>query len=272
MVNKQQKETILKQLQNPEDKLDFSKIYDKVFICIKNRVTVFSSFLNPVKAEVFCNIFEKYFGDEIKAVFFGGYEDCERGIIGLFPVEYAEDEEELFSQFQIDCIKISHNAKFVKTPSHRDYLGSIIGLGITRDVIGDILIKEEYAVMFCDSSISSYIEMNLEKVGRASVKLSMIYGEELEKLLPQKEVKEYRIIVASLRLDVVISACFKLPRSKAKEYIDKEKAFINWKVVSNTSKIVEMGNIITLRKKGRCKVVEIVGNTKKDRIVLLVEM
>lgn len=283
MVDKKQKEIILKQFQNNEDKIDFSKIYDKVFVCIKNRIAIFSDFINPIKAETFCNIFNKYFHDEIKVVFFGGYEDCERGMIGLFPLEHLEylehlenidegNQDKILEQFPIDCIKISHNSKFVKTPSHRDYLGSIIGLGITRDVIGDILIKEDYAVLFCENSISSYIEINLEKVGRACVKLKIVSGDELQEIIPQKEVKEYRIIVASLRIDVVISACFKLSRSKAKEYIDKERAFINWKVVKSTSKVVEMDDIITIRGKGRIKVKEIVGNTKKDRIVLLVEM
>lgn len=267
MINKQ---TILKHFQTDKEKMDFSKIYDKVIICTKNKIPTHSDFLDPAKCEDFTSIFKKYFSDDLDVELYGGHSDFERGIIGFYPKNYYDDST-LKEEFPISAIKIAHNSKFSKTPLHKDYLGSVIGLGLTREVIGDILIQEDFAILFCQTNILSYIMMNLEKIGRTSVKLEEIPNSKLCDLLPTKETVESKIIVSSLRLDVVISACFKISRSKAKSFIESERVFVNWKTVTNTSKNIELGDFITLRKAGRCKILDVVGTTKKDRIVLLIE-
>ena len=245
---------------NPDEKLLFAKVLNQVYFCQKRHEKAFSDFLDPARIEQFTQIIRSEFN--IKLHSFGGYENAERQMIGFFP-DYLDEQD---YQFPIEALEITYNKKFSKDLTHRDYLGSILGLGIDRSKVGDILLAESSTIFFVDQDISSYILMSLEKV--ANTKISVKRKDILEISELAKEEKQLNIIVSSLRMDSVVSAAFHISRAKSADLIRAEKVFVNWKPITNISKNISMGDIITLRGHGRAKINEVVSKTKKDRLVI----
>ena len=196
----------------------------------------------------------------------GGFPDAERKIACF------GDENEIYYPPQppivIICIE-PLSAKFSDDLTHRDFLGSLIGLGIKRETLGDIIIKDNVGYLFCLESISKYIVDNLIKVRHTSVSCTVCDALP-DNILP--EPTEKMVIVSSLRLDGIISAVYNLSRSKSSALIDGEKVFINGKLTISSSKVIEMGDTISVRGYGRCRCTEILGNTKKDRIRILCQV
>ena len=227
----------------------------------RRRSTVFSSqFMDPYKAYKFKSILSVE--RELNLVLYGGYDMSERLKLGFFP-GYEEFEPD-FNSFPISAIEIKYNSQFSSRLTHRDFLGSILGLGITREKIGDIILEDSRAVAFADNDIADYICVNLDKVKRTKVKCKV-----LQDYKPRvNEIAEKKFTVASLRLDAVLSNAFNISRGKISDLIKGEKAFLNWKNEVSVSKTVAENDIITLRGYGRIKIIEIIGNTKKDRILI----
>lgn len=258
MINKQK---ILSNITNKEDKILFSKILDQLSFCEKNYESTFTEFMPILKYLEFNTIISKeYFN--INILNFGGFEEAERVIIGFFP-EYIEHS---FNDFPISVLEISYNEKYSKELTHRDYLGSILGTGIDRCKVGDILLKDNKAICFLCNDIIDYVHINLEKVASTKVKTKVLKLEECN--IPKPKLEEKNIIVSSLRLDAVLSSAFNISRGKISDYIKGEKAFVNFVIQSNGAKNVKENDIITLRGVGRIKVLKTMGKTKKDRIIL----
>lgn len=252
------RDKLLKSAADEDERLLMSKAVDRANAAIKSFAPEFTVFMDPFKAHSIADAF-KYERD-IKIMTYGGYEDSERLKIGFFP-EFTECDAALFP---ITPVKISYNANFSRKLTHRDFLGSVLGLGITREKTGDIILDEGQAVIFADSDIADYIAVNLERVAHTKVSTRI-----LECFTPKpKESAEKKLTVASLRLDAVLSNSLNISRGRAADLIKGEKAYINWKSETSVSKAVGEGDIITLRGYGRVKITEIMGTTKKDRILL----
>ncbi|WP_250278922.1 YlmH family RNA-binding protein [[Clostridium] colinum] len=258
MINKQD---FLNNISNKDDKILFSKIIDQLIFCKKNYENTFTDFLPILKYLEFNTLLSKYYIQE-NIMIFGGFSDAERVIIGFFP-EYIEPNN---NDFPISVLEITYNKKYSKELNHRDFLGSILGLGIDRSKVGDIVINDDKAICFLYNDILEYVNINLEKVSSTKVKTKILTLEECN--IPKPKLEEKAIIVSSLRLDAVLSGAFNLARGKISDYIKGEKAFVNFVVNINGAKNVKEDDIITLRGVGRIKVLNIIGKTKKDRIIL----
>lgn len=254
------KQELLKHVKKPEEKLWFAKALEQAYYCMKNYEPCFTDFSDPLKIGELINLIGKK--HEFAAMAFGGFEGSERLMAGFFP-DFCEPSED---SFPIKAVEIKYNEKFSKKLAHRDFLGSILGLGLSRDKIGDILIFEGFAIAMVSDDIADYICHNLEKVSHTAVDARIVDAKEIEFLKPKADEKT--IIVSSLRLDSVLSGAFNLSRGKIADYIAAEKAFVNWRSESSASKNVSAGDVITLRGVGRIKINEISGKTKKDRIVV----
>lgn len=254
------KQEFLKRIKKPEDKFWYSKALEQAYSCIKTSDFAFTDFSDPLKIGEVVAFLKDENKFSIKA--YGGFDNSERLMLGFYPA-YLEMK---YSDFPIKAIKIEYNEKFSKNLTHRDFLGSILGLGIKREKIGDILAFQGYCIVFVEVTIADYISYNLEKVRHTKVKSSIVQPEKLADI--EVKMEERTIIISSLRLDAVVSGAFGISRSKAAELINADKAFLNWQNETNTSKSVSEGDILTLRGTGRIKVDEIAGKTKKDRIVL----
>ena len=240
----------------------FAKILDRFFLCKTRLKPAFTDFYDPAKWTTFLNIIQhKYKSENIQALTFGGTADCERRMLGFFPFT----DTTLLTSFPIKRLRISHNTKFNKGPRHQDYLGSILGLGFDRGKIGDIFLMPEsgYADVFVYDDIAEYICGQLDKVGKVPVKVQE--SPEDGPQLTHTET-ESQINVASLRLDVIAAAIFRLSRGQISALIGAEKVFVNWTPCTDKGKQIKLGDMVTVRGHGRARIGEVLGNTKKGRL------
>ncbi len=197
---------------------------------------------------------------------FGGYDDSERVVACFGDREYFTD----FEDFPIKCILIEPvNQKFADALTHRDFLGSLMGLGIRREMLGDIIISENCGYLFCIDTVAEYILDNLKQVKHTTVKLT-VTDEVPVNALPTPENME--TTVTSERLDVLVAAVYKLSRSKVKVLCDSEKVYVNGVVKNNSSYMVNENDKISVRGYGRFVYKGILRHTKKDRLAIKLEI
>lgn len=258
------KPQLLKGITDDEERILYARALDKAFLAERSGRAQFSDFMDPRKAGVFCTLADKERSLGAKRLLWGGFEDAERRMIGFFP-DYEEPSRE---NFPIVCIRIAYNGKFSRELTHRDFLGSVLGLGINREKVGDILVEDESACIFVRDEVSDFICTGLERVGRTKVKTELVgtYSGQA------KQGEERRITVASLRLDAVLSGAFNISRGKTSDMIRAEKAFVNWTPASGGSGSVAEGDMLTLRGIGRVRLKKIEGTTKKDRVAVVLEI
>ncbi len=241
----------------------YIRINDMARSCVNKNNYVFSDYFNPSEAEYVFKAVDKLY--DVKYMVFGGNDQCERRIIGFCPVYLA-----LYEQlFPLNAVKIGLNKKFSTDVSHRDYLGSIIALGIDRRKIGDILIFDGSAICYVKKEISDYIASNITKIGKNSVAFTEVLNiGEFELKEPKTEEKSFT--VPSLRLDVIAGGAFNIARGKIKNIIESERVFVNFVTETSVSKNINENDIITVRGFGRIKVLSVNGRTKKERISITV--
>lgn len=195
--------------------------------------------------------------------FFGGYDYAERQVLGIFP---AYDTANIFP---IGCLKINVKTGIGKPLSHRDFLGALLGLGLERDTIGDIMIKPFGAYVIVKSNMMDYISYSLTGIGKyQNLEIAEVCFEELE--LETPKLKEINTTVASLRIDVVTAAGFGLSRTACTKLIQNDKAACNGITVSS-SYVLKEGDIVSLRGYGKIRLKQLNGITKKDRFHICIE-
>ena len=240
---------------NSEDKEWLSRIEDLSLNASTKNVLKFTKFCDEKliyiakysKLSVFSN-----------SLVWGGYEEFERGIIGFFP-DYQEPDSSLFP---ISLLKITGAFGC----NHRDFLGSLLGLGINRDMIGDILVCDDCCFVFVHSTICDYITFNLTKVANKHV--SVCCEEDISRL-PERKFEEICGTVSSERLDCFVSLFTHKSRSDTQKLITSEKVFVNHHVCTNASLKLSEGDVVSVRKYGKARLFKIGGETKKGRIRLI---
>ena len=223
--------------------------------------TVFSDFLGLSEiSEISAMRFS------VPVTLWGGYENAERCVACFGDREYFADK----SDYPIKCILIKPvNPKFADNLSHRDFLGSLMGLGIRREVLGDIIISENKGYLFCLETIADYIIENLTQVRHTTVECELTENIPTD-ILPQPENLE--IIVSSERLDVIVSAIYKMSRSQVLPIFHTEKVFVNGAVKTSPSVTVNVNDKVSVRGFGRFIYKGVLRTTKKDRLVIGVEV
>ena len=182
------------------------KIIDKANGCLKNYDVRYSDFLNPFEVENAKAILNS--NDDLKYSVDGGYDESERKIVFIYPfyMEYEDIDETL------RFIQIEGNFKF-KSISHKDYLGSLLSLGIKREKIGDIIIHENFCQVIVSFDICDFILMNLEKVSNNNVKLKEISREDI--IYSKPKYKDVSFTVTSSRIDCIISGLYNISRQES---------------------------------------------------------
>lgn len=233
------------------------RIIDKANGCLKNYDVRYSDFLNPFEVENAKSILNS--NDNLKYTVDGGYDESERKIVFIYPyyMEYEEISEKL------RFIQIEGNFKF-KSISHKDYLGSLLSLGIKREKIGDIIIHESFCQVIVTYDICDFILMNLDKVARNSVKLKEISRNEI--LYNQPNYKEVNFTVSSSRIDCIISGIYNISRQESVKLINNEKVHVNYEKITSCSKEIKSESLISVRGKGRFQIVNIGDLTKKGKL------
>ena len=247
------KETLLKGIENREA---VTRIIDQAEIAIKTWEIVVSDFLSPpIVAEV-QNAFQKL--TEVEILVWGGYPQAERQRIGIARPEIPLDQ----SYIPLAALDIAGNFLF-DPATHRDFLGAILGAGIVREKIGDIIVLgERGGQVIVVPEMVEFLETSLTQVRSVPVKTQRIELSEL-KIRPPK-TKEMTTVEASMRLDAIASAGFGMSRSKMADAIKSGDVRVNWKEITQASYEVDSGDLIAVRGKGRLEVGE-VSITKKQR-------
>lgn len=216
----------------------------------------FSRFVSPHELEVFRS--QVRLSPFVSSLSFGGAADCERKMIGFFP-DYFEPDE---SAFPITPLLLSG----VEGLTHRDILGAVLGLGIKRELTGDIFVEEDRAVIMCDSSIADFLLLSLKTVGRNKVEVSVCPQDVIPALHHPFALS--RSVVASLRLDAVVGAMAHVSRGDAQALILGEGVNLNFAPCTDTAKKVKEGDVFSIRHHGRFVLESVTGETKKGRIAI----
>ena len=194
----------------------------------------------------------------VKIILWGGYEEAERRMAGFFPAEWESTPD-----FPVRCVKVAAAApKFAGELTHRDYLGAILHLGTDRSVIGDILVQDGAAYVFCQEKIAPFLEEELVRVKHTDVRTKICAPDSL----PAVKTVEVTDTAASLRLDVLVASAFRLSRSAASAQIVSGLVFVNGRQILSNSFAPKEGDIISLRHQGRFRFEEAGSVTKKGRI------
>lgn len=188
----------------------------------------------------------------------------------FYPEKFSKDIIEKNYEYIMKVIEIILPNELQGAYTHRDYLGGLMKLGIKREKVGDIVVFQEGAHIIVLDEISKFVHENISSLTRFSK--SNIQVREIHEL-HKKEIKteEIEIIVSSLRLDNIVSELAKTSRTKAEIIIREARVFLNFENILKNSKAVKEGDIITIRGKGRFKILKVLGNTKKGRIILSIE-
>lgn len=193
----------------------------------------------------------------VRFAFWGGYEEAQRVMLGCFP-DWADGDE-----FPLTAVTFKYRP--ADTVSHRDVLGSLMGLGFKREAVGDILIGNGYSVAFVSEDIADYIVSQLEKIGRVGVTAHVGFEGELPK---SDTLADFSVTVASLRLDCVVAAIVGISRGAAAEKITQGFVSVNSFATEKITLTVNEGDIITVRGKGKFIIGSDGGTTRKNRVVL----
>lgn len=197
---------------------------------------------------------------------YGGMEDAQRCMVRFGNASDLGYEQE----FPIACLKIEPAVpKFAQPLSHRDYLGALMGLGIERELLGDILTDTAGACLFCADHIADYIRENLTQVSRTNVRV-LALSEPPEQLKPK--LREMHLIVPSERLDAVLAEVWKLSRSRSQNLFPAGKVFVNGKQWEKSSYIVKPGDRISVRGFGKFIYAGSTGTTGKGRCRIRVDL
>ena len=199
----------------------------------------------------------------VTAKSFGGYHEAER-----VRIAFARDDYDGPIDFDVTLLSVTWDGRY-RLIGHRDVLGALMGLGIDRAVLGDILMQGAGCQILVDTAMAEWVKENFLKVAMVPVKVEEIPIDQL--VPPKKTAKEVRATVASLRLDAVGAAGFGISRSKMAQAVEDERTEVNWQPAKSASQAVKVGDVISIRGRGRIEIKEETGTSRKGRTGLLID-
>ncbi|MGG5738544.1 MULTISPECIES: YlmH family RNA-binding protein [Bacillus cereus group] len=214
-----------------------------------------TDFLDPRQQQIVSMVIGQ---GEVAVRFDGAMPESERKRALIYP-DYLELNEE---EFQVEVLEIDYPSKFY-TLEHRQILGAFMSLGLTREKCGDILLQENRAQIAVAKEVASYIEMNLQSIGKVKVSLTPVQAEQI--LCVGEKWGEKSGTVSSLRLDVLLAEMLHISRQKVQPLIKGGLVKVNWKTVEQTAYECFPGDVFSVRGYGRSKIFSVEGKTKRDK-------
>ena len=203
----------------------------------------------------------------VRTFMYGGYDEAERRMLVCvprdLPVSDGEAVEGLLRVLRVKLPAISREL------SHRDYLGSLLGLGIERRLTGDILVRDSGADIIIVPGIEEFLLKELHRIGSVEVKSEAADVSDL--IVPEARFEYIRDSVSSIRLDSVVSSAFRLSRSKAAEAIRKGLVSVDHAECIKPDAAVPEGSSIVLKGKGKAVLEETGGESRKGRIRIVIK-
>lgn len=243
-----------------DERLLLGRIWDKWEQCQHRNIPVVTGFLSPQEQALARRLLQAM-GVYSGYLFWGGYDGAERCQLHFLP-NWQEEAED-----SIRLLRCSFYEE--KALTHRDFLGSLMGLGLTREKIGDILVMDQSADILVGESVSDFLLTNWNEAGRIKLKVTL---QDLHCLhIPQQQTKEIRDTVPSLRLDCVVASGFSTSRTKAAEAIAAGRVQVNWTACQKSDATVSEGDVISVRGMGKCRLESVGKITKKGRVFVTLQ-
>lgn len=265
-----EKETMLQIGKNKEEKYFLSQVLDKVQETKKTRKGTVSSFFDEYQKSLAKKVMEKQ--QDVLFAFWGGYEEAERTILICYPENWDEVMQEKWKRKEapLQVIRITLPKMLQGSYQHRQYLGAVMKLGIEREMVGDILVREQGADIIVKKEMANYLMNHLSMLTRfQKADVTLVPIEEIKQV--EKKVKEFTIIVSSMRADAIVAELLHTSRQKAVDVIKEERVFVNFEKIEKITKELKIGDKITVRGKGRFYLKEQLRTSKSGKIILSVE-
>lgn len=250
---------------NGEERMLLARVLDKAEAARNRSVPAYTHFLSPGERAAAESLLAACGRPPCR--FFGGFEGAERTVCGFAP-DWMEPED-LFAgeDSPLTALRLCFHES--ARLSHRDFLGAVLGLGLTREKLGDMLVSGDHCDLLLLKETAPVVLSQLEQVGRYPVKGREIALSELEVRPP--EVRTIRDTVAALRLDAVAASGFSLSRGKAADLIAAGRVAVNHREVLKPDRAVARGDVISCRGLGKFVIAEITGLSRKGRTMIVLE-
>lgn len=258
-----------------EDRVLVAKFWDMAERVGQHGQTEFSGFLDPGQ-RVLIQGYRHLWPVELSG--FGGYEQAERQIMAAvgrrdesgarrLMADHAADQTLSVDIWPLVAVQVGGGFQFAKV-SHRDYLGSLLSLGLKRELFGDILVLSTGCQVVLHEQALSFVLSNWSSVGSVGIEVRQIEFSQLQ--LPERERVERTATVATLRLDAVVAVAYGLSRSKAADLIRAGKVKLNYRPEVRTDRQVDQGAVLSLAGLGRAELLEVGGASKSGRLFIKV--
>lgn len=255
------KQEILRALaKNDDDRILLAGALDKLDICRSRSYQTNTRFLS-MRERALVEHAVRLAGGTAECLFFGGYAEAERTAAVFFPGYFSA--EDAISEENSPVVLLRAEKHAADTLTHRDYLGALMGLRVSREMLGDILLCDHGAELIVQRDIAPFIAMHFVQAGRKRLHVSPVPLADIR--LPVIEETLGEGSVASMRLDSMVALIFALSRGSAQEFIAKGLVFINQQPCLKPGQDVDTGDRITVRGKGRARILSLGGTSRKGR-------
>ena len=248
-----------------EERTLLARVLDKLELAQNRGVPAHTPFLTPGEQASAADLLAAWGNPRYAA--FGGYEGSERNIL-YFPPDWQEPEDAL-SDPEGPLAALEGTFPNGASLTHRDILGALMGLGVRRDTVGDILVGEESCDLLALPTVAPFLRDNFVSAGRVKLRVTEIPLDQLR--LPVQHRKELHDTVAALRLDSVLAVGFSISRSKAAQLISAGRCAVNWQDTTKGDLTLRAGDVISCRGLGKCRLTQVGGLSRKGRINITVE-
>jgi len=246
-----------------EDRLLLAKVLDRAAQAEERNIPACTDFLSPQQQMMAGDLLRLAGIPETAWLRQGGYQGAERNIL-LFLPDWMEPET---AEPPLRCLRAAFRTE--DRLSHRDILGSLMGMGIVREKVGDILVSPESADLIVLDTVADFLLSSWNSAGRARLTVTEIPAAHLH--IPEVRCEEVRDTVSSLRLDAVAASGFSLSRGKAADLIASGRVQLNHRECVKPDHAVAQGDVLSCRGLGKCVLTEVGGPSKKGRILIVLE-
>ena len=245
-----------------KEEVQFQKRLEELAsLSYQRQIPVYTHFLNRNELHILHTV-----ADGWKHLFFqtsGGYEFAERQMAVFTPDALLFEVNYPFTAL---CVRPSM-PKFAEDLTHRDYLGAILNLGIDRNRLGDLIVRDRTCFLFCENTIADFLIQECTRVRHTNVIVSWAADEQIA-AFTKPQFQELRASVASLRLDAVLAAGFHTSRSVMNQLIYDGFVFVNGRLTQNSSHLLKDGDVISARGYGKFIFETVLSETKKGRLMI----
>lgn len=239
---------------------------EDTFRLVDDRVSIkYTTFLDRsevVQAESYINSIKKSY-PQVEHTFWGGYQGAERVILCVYHTYLGCPLED----FPLSVVQFKYSTNFVRL-THRDFLGSVMALQVTRDSIGDIIVGEGITQMVVSSNVSQILLDEVTRIGKLGVSTSLVDGVTVQ---VTQQFKEISGTVPSLRLDCVLGIALRVSRSHALQIVKSKAVAVNYLEQTAQDYTLKQGDVFTVRGFGKYLLAEVSEPTKKDRLHVIVK-